>query len=68
MTPSFEIENALLVQPIEECSDFGFDAGSFYGWKFRRKLADDVVHGTPAIATLHNLSSGANQAKNAFGD
>ena len=38
MTPSSDIENALLVQPLDKRVDFGFDAGGVDRRKLRLQI------------------------------
>jgi hypothetical protein len=68
ITPSSNIQNALLVQPIQEGVHFRFDTIGIDRRELRLKFADNIPGCALPIAAFHNLSSRPHQAENSFGN
>jgi hypothetical protein len=62
MTPSLQIDHALLMQPLEKRSNFRFDPAGLDGGKLRFEFLNNFADRALAIAALHNFSPGAHQA------
>jgi hypothetical protein len=62
------INNALLIEPLDKRGDFGGDAAGLDGGELGGELANDVIQSALAVAALDNFLTGTNEAQDAFGD